>query len=48
MTVRVVEVRSTVRDILREEGLDATAGPISRRTSVAEAVEALRPPGADR
>jgi len=46
--VRVVEVRSAVRDILREEGLDAKAGPISRRTSVAEAVAALQPGGTAR
>ena len=48
LAMRVVEVRSTVRDILRDEGLDAKAGPISRRTSVAEAVAALQAPEAPR
>jgi len=48
LVMRVVEVRSTVRDILRDEGLDAKAGPISRRTSVAEAVAALQAPEAPR
>jgi high affinity sulfate transporter 1 len=45
LVVRVVEVHAAVRDVLREEGVDAKAGPISRRTSVAEAVEALQPAG---
>jgi MFS superfamily sulfate permease-like transporter len=39
VTLRLAEAHATVRDILREEGLDATAGPISRRTSVADAIE---------
>jgi hypothetical protein len=41
MTLRLAEARATVRDILRAEGLDATAGPISRRASVAEAIQAF-------
>ena len=41
VTLRLAEARSTVRDILREEGLDAKAGPISRRISVADAIEGL-------
>jgi MFS superfamily sulfate permease-like transporter len=39
MTLRLAETRATVRDILREEGLDTIAGPISRRISVAAAIE---------
>jgi anti-anti-sigma regulatory factor len=42
VTLRLAEPRSTVRDILREEGLDAKAGPISRRTSVTDAIEAFQ------
>jgi MFS superfamily sulfate permease-like transporter len=40
-TLRLAETRSTVRDVLRAEGLDATAGPISRRTSVANTIAAF-------
>ena len=40
-TLRLAEARSTVRDVLRWEGVDATAGPISRRISVADVVEAF-------
>jgi MFS superfamily sulfate permease-like transporter len=41
MALRLVEAHARVRDILREEGLDAKAGPISRRVSVLDAVEAF-------
>jgi high affinity sulfate transporter 1 len=37
--LRLAEARATVRDILREEGLETKAGPISRYISVAEVVE---------
>jgi MFS superfamily sulfate permease-like transporter len=40
-TLRLAEPHAAVRDVLRAEGLDATAGPISRRTSVAESIEAF-------
>ena len=39
--LRLTETRASVRDILRAEGLDATAGPISRRISVADAIAAF-------
>jgi SulP family sulfate permease len=39
VALRLAETHATVRDILRAEGLDAKAGPISRRTSVADAIE---------
>lgn len=38
VSLRLAEARATVRDILREEGLDAKAGPISRRTTVVDAI----------
>ncbi|HXJ35030.1 MAG TPA: SulP family inorganic anion transporter [Candidatus Eisenbacteria bacterium] len=41
-TLRLAEARSTVRDVLRLEGVDATAGPISRRISVADVVAAFQ------
>jgi SulP family sulfate permease len=37
--VRLAEGHATVRDILRAEGLDGKVGPISRRISVADAIE---------
>jgi high affinity sulfate transporter 1 len=37
--LRLAEARATVRDILREEGLETKAGPISRYISVAEVIE---------
>jgi high affinity sulfate transporter 1 len=40
--LRLTEAHATVRDILRAEGLDTKAGPISRRISVAEAMEVRR------
>jgi SulP family sulfate permease len=40
--VQAVEVRSTVRDRLRGEGLDNRLGTVDRFTSVADAVEALK------
>jgi len=42
IALRLAETRATVRDILRAEGLDAVAGPISRRTSVADAIEVFQ------
>jgi high affinity sulfate transporter 1 len=42
VALRLAEAHATVRDILRAEGLDATAGPISRRTSVADAIETFQ------
>ena len=36
---RVVEARASVRDVLRLEGLEQLLGPISRRTTLAQAVE---------
>jgi MFS superfamily sulfate permease-like transporter len=41
ITLRLAEARASVRDLLRSEGLEATAGPISRRLSVADVIEAL-------
>ncbi len=41
VALRLAEPHATVRDILRAEGLDTHAGPISRRMSVAEAIEAF-------
>lgn len=40
--LRLAEARASVRDLLRSEGLEATAGPISRRLSVADVIEALQ------
>ncbi len=37
--LRLAEAHATVRDILRAEGVDAKAGPISRWISVADAIE---------
>ena len=39
VTLRLAEARSTVGDILREEGLDARAGPTSCRNSVTDAIK---------
>lgn len=39
--LRLAETRSTVRDILRAEGLDKSAGPINRHISVGTVVEEL-------
>jgi MFS superfamily sulfate permease-like transporter len=44
VALRLAEARSTVRDILRMEGLDAKTGPISRRTSVADAIDTFELP----
>jgi len=41
-TLRLVEARAAVRDILRAEGLEEHVGPIDRRVTVADAVDALR------
>jgi sulfate permease, SulP family len=40
--VQVVEARSSVRDRLRAEGVDAKLGEVNRFTSVADAVEAFQ------
>jgi MFS superfamily sulfate permease-like transporter len=40
--LQVVEARSTVRDMLRTEGLDEKLGGINRFTSVADAVEGFQ------
>ena len=37
--LRLAEARASVRDLLREEGLEDVAGPISRRTAVAELIQ---------
>src|SRR5262249_47670423 len=37
--LRLAEAHAAVRDILRAEGLDAKAGPISRRTTVADVID---------
>src|SRR5262249_42309 len=39
--LRLAEAHATVRDILRAEGLEAKAGPISRWISVADAIDAF-------
>ncbi len=39
--LRITDARSTTRDLLREEGLESTAGPVDRFTSVADVVDAL-------
>jgi hypothetical protein len=39
--LRIADAHSTTRDLLREEGLESTAGPIDRFTSVADVVDAL-------
>jgi SulP family sulfate permease len=43
--VQVVETRSSVRDRLRDEGLDKQLGGIGRFTSVADAVDSFSKPG---
>lgn len=40
MALRLAEAHAEVRDILRAEGLDRSAGPISRRISAMDVVEA--------
>jgi len=40
--VQAVEARSSVRDRLRNEGVEAKLGGINRVTSVADAVEAFQ------
>ncbi|RYH14616.1 MAG: SulP family inorganic anion transporter [Alphaproteobacteria bacterium] len=39
ITFRLVEARSTVRDMLRTEGLEEKIGPIDRRTMLADAID---------
>src|SRR6185295_18310994 len=43
--MRLAEAHAEVRDILRAEGLEAHAGTISRRTSVAELIDDFERPG---
>jgi sulfate permease, SulP family len=45
--VQVVEARSSVRDRLRAEGVEACLGGVNRFTTVADAVEAFQKPIAD-
>ena len=45
VALRLAEAHATVRDILRAEGLDARVGPISRQTSVADAIKAFERAG---
>ena len=45
VALRLAEAHATVRDILRAEGLDARVGPISRQTSVADAIKAFQRAG---
>jgi MFS superfamily sulfate permease-like transporter len=42
IALRLAEAHASVRDLLRAEGLEATAGPISRRLSVADVIEAFQ------
>jgi MFS superfamily sulfate permease-like transporter len=42
IALRLAETRASVRDVLRSEGLDETAGPISRHISVANVIEAFQ------
>jgi MFS superfamily sulfate permease-like transporter len=42
VALRLAEAHATVRDILRLEGLEAKAGAVSRRTSVAEAIDVFQ------
>jgi MFS superfamily sulfate permease-like transporter len=46
--LRLAEAHATVRDILRAEGVDAKAGPISRRLSVADTIESFERTGVAR
>jgi SulP family sulfate permease len=39
--LRITDARAATRDLLREEGLEAAAGPINRFTSVANVVDAF-------
>jgi SulP family sulfate permease len=41
-TLRLVEARAAVRDILRAQGLEERVGPIDRKVTVADAVDGLR------
>lgn len=44
--LQIVEARSSVRETLRREGLEARVGSINRFTSVADAIEAVQKEGA--
>jgi SulP family sulfate permease len=46
ITLRLVEARSSVRDMLRREGVEETVGPIDRFRSLADVVEAFQAPEA--
>jgi MFS superfamily sulfate permease-like transporter len=41
-TLRLVDARAAVRDILRAEGLEEHVGPIDRRVSVADVVDEVQ------
>jgi anti-anti-sigma regulatory factor len=43
--LRLAEARASVRDVLRAEGLETVAGPISRHTSVAELIQGFEEAG---
>jgi sulfate permease, SulP family len=46
ITLRLTDARATVREILREEGLETRTGAITRWTSVADVLEAFERSGA--
>jgi MFS superfamily sulfate permease-like transporter len=41
IVLRLAEIRSSVRDILRAEGLEKSVGPINRHISVSAAIESI-------
>jgi high affinity sulfate transporter 1 len=45
IAMRIVEARSSVRDMLRGEGVEAKTGPIERGVSLADAIAAARTTG---
>ena len=47
-TLRLVEARAAVRDLLRAEKLEERIGPIDRRVSVADVVDELQPAQSER
>lgn len=47
LVFRIVEARSSVRDLLRIEGLEEKIGPIDRRTTLADAIDGWRRAAAD-
>lgn len=44
VALRILEARSSVRDILRVEGIEDKFGPIDRFQSLADVVEGFEPP----